>query len=196
MGIGAWVRIANAHFEARYHESDDPWDLQNRWYEQRKHALTVAMLPQRRYGRAFEPGCATGLLTLLLAPRCKELVAMDAAATAVRLAQRRCADHPNVRVEHGGIPEDWPPGGFDLTVLSEVGYYLDPDSLEAVIDRCARSGSGDMIAVHYRPPAQEHLWTGDEVHAHLRQHRGLRHMASYAEPSVLCDVFRYGDDRE
>lgn len=39
----------------------DPWDFESRWYEQRKYALSAAMLPKPRYRRAFEPGCSIDL---------------------------------------------------------------------------------------------------------------------------------------
>ena len=40
-----------------YAESDDPWGFTSRWYERRKYAITLAMLPHEHYPDAFEPGC-------------------------------------------------------------------------------------------------------------------------------------------
>ena len=77
-----------------------PWGFADRWYEQRKYALTVASLPRPRYRRAFEIGCSVGVLTALLGERCGELLAVDVAAAAVAsrpsAARRTSAGH----VEH------------------------------------------------------------------------------------------------
>ena len=58
-------RLLRPHVVARRR----PLGARPRWYEARKYGLTVAALPRRRYRRAFEPGCGSGLLTALLAPR-------------------------------------------------------------------------------------------------------------------------------
>lgn len=36
---------ASAHFSALYRGGDDPWQVRQRWYEQRKRALMLACLP-------------------------------------------------------------------------------------------------------------------------------------------------------
>lgn len=53
-----------------YAASDDPWGFDDRWYERRKYALTLAILTRPTYTCAFEPGCANGALTELLQARC------------------------------------------------------------------------------------------------------------------------------
>ena len=59
-----------------YSQSGDPWELGTRWYEQRKYAITLAMLPNERYAHAFEPGCSVGEMGLLeKRPRSAEVVA-------------------------------------------------------------------------------------------------------------------------
>ena len=52
----------------------------DRWYEQRKYAITMALLPYRRYRHAFEPGCSVGVLTEQLASRCDRVTSTDVAA--------------------------------------------------------------------------------------------------------------------
>jgi hypothetical protein len=44
-----------------YAADHDPWQLSSRWYEKRKYAIILAMLPNRRYRHAFEPRCWIGL---------------------------------------------------------------------------------------------------------------------------------------
>ena len=96
------------YFRDRYAASADPWGLAERWYEARKYALTVALLPRQRYGAAFEPGCSIGVLTAQLAPRCDRLLACDAVPDAVAATRSRAAGLPGVRVERRVIPGEWP----------------------------------------------------------------------------------------
>lgn len=186
------VRVPDAHFEARYRADADPWRLEGRWYERRKRALTVASLTQPRYRRALEPGCALGLLTELLAARCDEVVAVDAAPTAVAAATRRVADQSHVRVDVMAVPDAWPAGRFDLIVLSEIGYYLPRSGIEALRDTALThlDDDGELLAVHYRPDADEHVTNGDIVHEVLRAASGLLRVAHHAEELFVIDVFR------
>lgn len=185
-------RIPDVHFERRYQREDDPWQLERPWYERRKRGLTLGCLGRDRYRRAFEPGCGPGLLTASLAERCDALVAIDPAATAVATTRRRVAGASHVTVDRGAVPDDWPLGRFDLIVLSEVGYYLSPRTLRTVIDRIrdALVDGGELVAVHFRPPSDEHLLDGDRVHDTVAAAVGLRRVVRHVEQRFLLDVFR------
>ena len=39
------MTVGPAYFEGMYAASPDPWGFQSRWYERRKYALTLALLP-------------------------------------------------------------------------------------------------------------------------------------------------------
>jgi hypothetical protein len=41
--------LRDAYFDRMYDDTDDPWQLSTRWYERRKYAITLALLPDRRY---------------------------------------------------------------------------------------------------------------------------------------------------
>ena len=135
------------YFRDLYAACADPWGLAGRWYEARKYAVSTALLPRQRYGRAFEPGCSIGVLTAMLAPRCDALLACDAVPDAVSSARARTAGLPGVRVEQRAVPGQWPPGSFDLIVLSELLYYFEPawDSTPAARG-CAASRAPDRSA--------------------------------------------------
>ena len=77
------ARLPDGYFDRIYAESADPWQLSTRWYEQRKYAITMALLPFRRYRHAFEPGCSIGTLTEQLAGRCDHVTAVDVADAAL-----------------------------------------------------------------------------------------------------------------
>ena len=141
-------------FEQLYREQGDPWGFETSPYEQAKYAETLAALPAARYAEALEVGCANGVLTALLAPRCDRLLAVDPSPTALAAARARCRDLPQVRLEERSLPAQTPAGPFDLILLSEVIYYWDGDDLArmaAYLRDALRSG-GDLLLVH---------WTGD-----------------------------------
>src|ERR1700755_2554342 len=76
------VTLPAAYFDAMYQAAADPWGFEDRWYEQRKYAISLAQLPAARYRSAFEPGCSVGVLSRLLASRCDTLLSCDVAAAA------------------------------------------------------------------------------------------------------------------
>lgn len=175
------------YFEALYAAADDPWGLEDRFYERRKRAMILASLPRERFGRVFEPGCAIGLLTAQVAERADEVVAWDVVPAAARQAAGRVALAGNVIVETRGIPSDWPDGAFDLIVLSEVGYYS-PDLvvLKSRIDGSLAS-DGVVLACHWRHPAPDHPQTADAVHAAIGA--GLHRVVEHVEDDFLLDVW-------
>ncbi|HEV7654054.1 MAG TPA: class I SAM-dependent methyltransferase [Mycobacteriales bacterium] len=151
------------YFDRLYDEFEDPWGFATRWYERRKHALTLAVLPEARFGDALEVGCSIGVLTAGLAERCDRLVAIDPSAKALAAARTRA---PGVDFRQGTVPGDWPAGTYDLVVLSEVGYYLDTDDLSALLDYTAAdlAPDGFVVACHWRHPVADYPQTGDAVH--------------------------------
>lgn len=183
------------YFDQLYATSADPWGFATRWYEARKYALSLALLPAERYRDAFEPGCSVGVLTELLAPRCDRLLSCDGAGAAVREAAARTAQLPNVRVARAVIPDDWPAGEFDLIVFSEILYYFAGDDLARVVSLgvdALRPG-GTLLAVHWRHPVAGYPRSGDEVHQALAGHGGLARLVDHREPDFLAEVYIRGD---
>ena len=178
------------YFEALYEVKDDPWGLGANWYEQRKRAITESSLTRPRFRSAFEPGCAIGLLTELLAPRCERLLAADLADSAVAATRRRMADQPHVQVRRIAVPEQWPSERFDLIVLSELGYYCDRTDLSRLIRRTVGSlePDGVVLACHWRHPPLGYPLTGDQVHAALIAESGLDVIVSHLEEDFRLDV--------
>lgn len=189
------MTLDTEYFLDQYAASSDPYGLADRWYEARKYALTVALLPRAHYGTAFEPGCSIGVLTAKLAPRCDSLLACDAIAAAVASAQTGTAALSGVRVEQRAIPRDWPPGEFDLIVFSELLYYFDDSDLSHVLrlGTGALRPDGHLLAVHWRHPAPDHPRTGDETHRALAGHAGLARLAGYRDPDFAAEVFTRAD---
>jgi protein-L-isoaspartate O-methyltransferase len=185
------VTLPPAYFEAMYADSADPWGFASRWYERRKYALTLAALPRERYRRGFEPGASIGVLTALLADRCDSLLATDVAAAAVAAANRAVSAYDWVDVAELAVPHDWPTGGFDLIVLSEIGYYLDADDLEVLLDRSVASlePGGTLAAVHWRHPVVDYPLRGDDVHDLLGSSPDLHRIVRHEEADLILEVF-------
>jgi cyclopropane fatty-acyl-phospholipid synthase-like methyltransferase len=192
--------MPDAYFDQMYCGDDDPWQLSSRWYEQRKYAITLALLPNRRYRHAFEPGCSIGTLTTRLAQRCDHITAVDVAEAAVgaadaRLREQGCRDL--VTLSRGSLDEQWPAGPFDLLVLSEVAYYLDADTLAEVLRReCPHLVPGaTVVAAHWRHPVADYPLTGDAAHAVIAATPELKPVGYYRDDDVMIDVFDTGDGR-
>lgn len=185
------MSVADAYFDELFSHSSDPWSMRQRWYEQRKRDLTLAALPQQRYGLGFEAGCANGELSLRLAERCDDLLCCDTSAKAVSLARQRLQSAAHVRVQRARLPEQWPTGEFDLIVISELGYYLDPHDLYLLIGKAreALAEGGTLLACHWRHAIAECPQSGDQVHACLHERLHLEHLLRHEETDFLLDVW-------
>jgi SAM-dependent methyltransferase len=183
--------LGAGYFDGMYSAAADPWGFEERWYERRKYAIALAMLPRERYRAAFEPGCSVGVFSRMLAPRCDALLSCDLAAAAVKAAAARTPDLRQVRVEQRDIPRQWPSGRFDLIVLSEVLYYFGDHDLEQVLKQAAGSlePDGTLLAVHWRHPVAEYPRTGDDVHQVLAAQPGLARLVRHDEPDFLAEVY-------
>ncbi|GIL36582.1 bifunctional PIG-L family deacetylase/class I SAM-dependent methyltransferase [Phycicoccus sp. DTK01] len=156
-------------FDAMYDDGEDPWGFHGSFYERRKRDLTLAVLPRERYEHVLEIGCATGVLTRLLAERADRVTATDVSARALDLARREAPTH--VTWVLGRVPEALPDDGsredvVDLAVLSEVGYFLRPTELLETL-RCVRSAlssSGEVLLVHWRHATEDVPLDGPLVH--------------------------------
>jgi SAM-dependent methyltransferase len=187
------ARLPDGYFDQMYAAAADPWDLATRWYEQRKYAITMALLPDRRYRHAFEPGCSIGTLTELLAQRCEHVTAVDVAEAALATAEDRltaagCRDR--VTLLRSALDAPWPAEPFDLVVLSEVAYYLDAGLLAEVLRReFARMPGVTVVAAHWRHAVADYPLSGDGVHDIIAATPGLVPLGRYRDDDVVVDVF-------
>ncbi|MEX2476019.1 SAM-dependent methyltransferase [Marinobacter sp.] len=153
-------------FERLYQRAEDPWDFRHSNYERERYAAIVARLNDRQYRSAFEPGCAIGELTAMLAPLCQSLEAIDFSASAIKTARHRCRDYPQVHAHQGALPEGVPKQPCDLIVFSEIGYYFTPHKLETLVVLLwsKLEPGGRLIACHWLGHSDDHRLHGTEVH--------------------------------
>jgi SAM-dependent methyltransferase len=188
------TRLPDAYFDRMYAASADPWQLQERWYEQRKFAITLALLPHPRYRHAFEPGCSVGVLTEQLAGRCEHVTATDVVPAALDASHRRLSEagrREHVTLLCRSLDEAWPSTDFDLVVVSEVGYYLNEDALREMLDRelPRLTNAATVVAAHWRHRVADYPLTGDHANEVIGATPGLHMIGSYRDDDVAIDVF-------
>jgi SAM-dependent methyltransferase len=180
------------YFDTMWATGPDPWDHAGRFYEHRKYAMPAAALQSQRYDAIFEPGCATGLLTAMLAPRAERYLATDRHPRAVEVTSARVDEMAHVTVTKGRLPTDWPDATFTAVILSEVLYYLDPRQVRECLDRAAATvpAGGELVAVHFREPVVEHALLGDAVHDLIAEHPAWAREVEHREARFLLEGFR------
>ncbi|MCV7348243.1 SAM-dependent methyltransferase [Mycolicibacterium rhodesiae] len=189
--------LPHSYFDALYAESADPWELASRWYERRKYAITLALLPHERYRHAFEPGCSIGVLTEQLSARCDHVTAVDVADAALAHADARLrasGRRDTVTLLHRSFDTDWPATDFDLVMISEVGYYFDAATLRETLAReiPRLRPNTTILGAHWRHPVSDYPLSGDAVAAIIAATPGLHRIGGYQDDDVIIEVFDTG----
>lgn len=182
-----------SYFDNLYTASVDPWEFETSEYEANKYAATLAALAKSRYHSAFEIGCSIGVLTSRLAERCDSLLSVDASQVALNRAIERCQHLSNVELQLMQVPLAYPAKMFDLTLVSEVGYYLSWDDLrktQKLILEHLEPG-GHLLLVHWTLYAEDYPLWGDEVHDSFMEltDSHLRHLRGQREEQYRLDLF-------
>ena len=182
--------------ERLHQESEDPWGVGSRWYEQRKRELVLAMLPAARFGRTLEVGCSTGALAEALATRSDSVLGVDSSVAALDVARRRFEGEDRVTVSRLEVPHDWPEQTFDLVVVSEVGYFMSPAELEQLVSRTADSlgPHGVLVLCHWWHPTEGWVLDGPDVHAGFLDDRLPPVAATYRDRDIEIRVHARGED--
>ncbi len=183
------------YFNQLYTANSDPWDFAHSEYEAGKYQQTIATLTRDCYARAFEIGCSVGVLTALLAGRCGYLLSVDVSEEALRQARARCATLPNVEFEILAVPGEYPEGSFDLTIVSEVGYYLSFKDLEqlALLIRQHTVPEGQLLLVHWLPVVEDYPLTGDQVHDYFLSLTDWNCISRFRTPKYRIELLQLKD---
>lgn len=186
-----------AFFEKKYKGAPDPWNFQQSTYEQARYdavlAAAVAAAHGRTYARGFEPGCSIGTLTERLITVCEQVEAIDFAASAIATARQRCPQ-PEITFRVLGLPERLPLDGFDLVVLSEIGYYFTPQEWARMVqDMASTAAPGTIfVASHWLGQSPDHRMHGDEVHTILRRDTNLHLLHEERHAGFRLDTLERG----
>lgn len=184
------------YFDQLYTNNPDPWHYQTRWYEQRKRAISLAVLPNPHYAIAIELGCSNGVFSESLAKRCDSLLCLDGNDKAVSLAKQRLNNLPHVTVQQAMIPQDLPQQSFDLIVIGEILYYLTESEIQAVITWVKRqlSENGTLLCCHWRYPIDGFEQNGVTVHqllpAKFNKNSGFFSQVALDDADFLLNIWQ------
>lgn len=179
------------YFDELYKKSDDPWEYEQRWYEERKRQICLALLLKPVYSKVLEIGCSNGVFSQHLAQRAKQLICLDANSKAIQLAKTRLENLSHVQVIQQRIPDQFPAGSFDLIIISEIMYYLKPEELSRLIEKVENSltSQGVVLCCHWRYPIDGFVLTGEKVHHLLKQQFHLQHYLNVNDPDFIIDLW-------
>lgn len=114
----------NHEFEPR----EDPWDYATVSYQGDRIRSELAALDAvrgaTRFGKVLEVGCAEGMFTEMLAPRCEALLAVDISPIALSRARRRLGADGSIRLAEWDLRVDPVPDTFDLIVMIHALEYI------------------------------------------------------------------------
>ena len=98
----------------------------------------------------LECACGTGLLSGVIAKRCKSLVATDFSVKMLKKASKKHSEYTNIEFREGNILQiEYPNEKFDVVVAANVIHLLDePYKALAELDRVCRKG-GKIILPTY-----------------------------------------------
>jgi SAM-dependent methyltransferase len=187
--------VPSSFFDETYRGSPDPWRYTSSFYETSKFRTTLRALPKVQFKNAFEIGCAIGVITQKLAPKCDRLLSVDYSEVGLEEARKRCKNLPQLRFEQMQIPKQFPTEKFDLILFSEVGYYFTVEDLQTtkqkIIDQLLPGGY--LLMVHFRIPVESFILNGDIVHDVFLQDstKSLKHLGDPRQKFWMVDLARH-----
>ncbi|WP_216844767.1 SAM-dependent methyltransferase [Rhodanobacter sp. L36] len=179
------------YFENLYAEHADPWNYADSPYEAQKYAATIGVLPRATYRRGLELGCSIGVLTARLARLCDALTAVDISERALTIAMQRCADS-RVTFVHAHLPDGEWNAPFDLLVLSEILYYLEPDAIDRLASRLTHQADrgADVVLAHWTGETNYPM-TADAAVERLRSSMPVSVLEEVRHPEYRLDLWRF-----
>lgn len=98
----------------------------------------------------LECACGTGLLTGVIAPHCRSLIATDFSAKMLKRAEKKYGEYHNVRFDEANILRlSYPDGRFDTVVAANVIHLLDePYQALHEIERVCKPGGKIIIPTY------------------------------------------------
>ena len=179
--------VSETYFEKLYANNDDPWDFETSSYEQEKYHRTIASVSGKSFENALEIGCSNGVFTKLLAPKCKNLLAVDLSQEALKSAIKRCASFSQCTFMHWDISNGLPGSNYDAIFFSEVGYYFDLNILGTIFKDITNSlqPGGMLVMVHWTAYVRSYPLTGQQVHDNFRKNYSNRFKLLNSERAEL-----------
>jgi predicted TPR repeat methyltransferase len=190
---------AGSAFDRLYAGNHDPFgaELPQYRYQRRKYDSLLSMLPQRRYQNVLDVGCGLGAFTRRLAPFADRVLGTDISAEAVRQARKLSDRFPNVgylqRDMFDSCRQD---EKFDLIVIADALYYLDPRTPEelkriaAIVSSLLMPGGLLLIVNHYFFGIDRASRETSEIHDAFRWAPALDRIAEHRRAFFLATILR------
>lgn len=192
-----------ARLEELFATKEDPYNA----FEpesQERYSYELAMLDavrgRAKFERAVEVGCAEGVFTELLAPRCEALVALDNSLIALDRARKRCRRFESVEFGKYDMRRDPLPGTYDLIVVVALGNLVLPKEFRrvcaAIVD--ALRPGGYLLVGELRGPEifQNSWWAkrlflgGKWILEHIGEDPNLKKVGDYNLDLWMHTLFR------
>ncbi|MGH8137884.1 MAG: class I SAM-dependent DNA methyltransferase [Steroidobacteraceae bacterium] len=196
------ARGAAAAFDELYEETNDPFGAEMRQYryQQRKYDSLLSMLPRQPYRRVLDIGCGLGSLTRKLAPFAEHVLGTDISAAAIGQARKLSAAHPNiVYSQKNMLDETQGEPGFDLIVLADTLYYIEPLTemgLKSIVRNVSsKLAPGGLLLVvdHYFFGIDKASRGTREIHDAFRWAPSLACAAEHRRAFFLATLLRRSD---
>ena len=117
-----------AELDHEFGPGEDPWNYTTAPFQTDRIRREVEMVDSvrgtRLFAQALEVGCAEGLFTEALAPRCESLLAADISRVALARAQRRLQTFEQIQFAHWDLRVDPVPALYDLIVIVHALEYI------------------------------------------------------------------------
>ena len=118
--------------------------LNRRTHQKLKRIVTDLIEPD---DIVLECACGTGLLSAVIAPKCRKLTATDFSRKMLKKAEKKCAAFHNIRFAWANITTlPWPDGSFDKVVAGNVIHLLD-NPLKALRELNRVCKDGGMLII-------------------------------------------------
>lgn len=128
------------------------YDLFANVYNAKTHKALKQLVAQQvaQTDDVLECACGTGLLTEVIAPRCKSIVATDFSEKMLMMTKRKCASFGNVSYRQADILAlDFKDESFDVVVAANVIHLVDePHKALGELSRVCKAG-GKLIIPTY-----------------------------------------------
>ena len=104
----------------------------------------------------LECACGTGLLSAVIAPRCRQLTATDFSEKMLKQAKKNCSAFPNASFARADITAlSYPDGSFDQVVAGNVIHLLDnPLTALRELNRVCKDGGMLIIPTYMNKDAK------------------------------------------
>jgi 2-polyprenyl-3-methyl-5-hydroxy-6-metoxy-1,4-benzoquinol methylase len=199
--------IAQGRYAELFTDRSDPFGYEVKPFEFEKFEAAIELLDRVRnnesFARAWEIGCAEGVLTARLAPICERLSAVDFVPLALERARVRCRESSNISFSKWDLTSDPAPGPFDLIVIMDVLGSMGRGDIrrarDKVVSALAPGGYllfGDCLGEFHRRLIQANWWGRlmlrgpRNIHRFVAAHPALVEIARRETAMHLLALFR------